>query len=104
MSRIACLLVPDLPVAALCRTDPELVHRPLVVAEGDGPHARIAAAAGPARARGVRPGVHSVAQARAIAAALVVRPHDPPGERSPPPPPPPAPAPLPSPPAHTHTP
>lgn len=82
MSRIACLLVPDLPVAALCRTDPELAYRPLVVAEGDGPHARITAAAGPARARGVRPGVHSVAQARAVAADLVVRPRDPAVEAS----------------------
>jgi protein ImuB len=82
MSRIACLLVADLPVAALCRADPELVHHPLVVAEGEGPHARIAAAARPARARGVRPGVHSVAQARAIAADLVVRPRDPAVEAS----------------------
>ncbi len=82
MSRIACLLAPDLPVAALCRADPELAHRPLVVAEGDGPHARIVAAAGAARARGVRPGVHSVAQARAVAADLVVRLRDPAVEAS----------------------
>jgi protein ImuB len=82
MSRIACLLVPDLPVAALCRADPELVHRPLVVAEGDGPHARITAAAALARARGVCPGVHSVAQARAIAADLIVRSRDPAVEAS----------------------
>jgi protein ImuB len=73
MSRIACLLVPDMPVAALWRADPELVDRPLVVAEGGGPHARVIAAAAPARARGVRAGAHTVAQARAIAADLVVR-------------------------------
>src|SRR5262245_23185269 len=82
MSRIACLLVPDPPVAAMCRADPELAHRPLVVADGAGPHARVVAAAAPARARGVRPGVHSVAQARAIAADLVVRPRDPAVEAS----------------------
>src|SRR5262245_28221747 len=76
MSRIACLLVPDLPVAALCRADPALLDQPLVVAEGHSPHARIVSAAGPARARGVRAGVHSVAQARAVAADLVVRPRD----------------------------
>ena len=82
MSRIACLLVPDLPVAALCRADPALLDRPLVVTEGSGPHARVVAAAAPARARGVRPGVHSVAQARAVAADLVVRPRDPAAEAS----------------------
>jgi protein ImuB len=82
MSRIACLLVPDLPVAALCRADPALLDRPLVVSEGSGPHARVVAAAAPARARGVRTGVHSVAQARAVAADLVVRPRDPAVEAS----------------------
>jgi protein ImuB len=82
MSRIACLLVPDLPVAALCRADPELVNRPLVVAEGGGPHARVIAAAAPARVRGVRAGVHTVAQARAVAADLVVHVRDPAVEAS----------------------
>src|SRR5262245_4434223 len=76
MSRIACLLVPDLPVAALCRADPTLLDRPLVVAEASSPHARIVAAAVPARARGVRAGMHSVAQARAVASDLVVRQRD----------------------------
>ncbi len=82
MARIACLLVPHLPVAALCRADPTLAGRPLVVAEGGGPHARVIAAAAPARARGVRPGAHSVAQARAVAADLVVRRRDPAVEAS----------------------
>ena len=40
MSRIACLLVPDLPVAAACRADPELAGQPLVLVEG---HARLTA-------------------------------------------------------------
>jgi len=78
MSRIACLLVPDLPVAALCRADPTLLDRPLVVTED----ARVIAAAASARARGVRVDVHSVAQARAIAADLVIHPRDPAVEAS----------------------
>src|SRR5213082_1770022 len=81
MPRIACLLVPDLPVAAACRADPDLAARPLALSEGGGPHAPIVAAAAAARARGVRAG-HTVAQARAIAADLVIRPRDDAAERS----------------------
>src|SRR5438046_1310961 len=73
MPRIACLLVPDLPVAAACRADPYLAGRPLALSAGTGIHAPIVAAAAAARARGVRAG-HTVAQARAIAADLIVRP------------------------------
>src|SRR5947207_3009225 len=80
MPRIACLLVPDLPVAAACRADPDLAALPLALSEGGGPHAPIVAAAAAARARGVRAG-HTVAQARAIAADLVVRPRDEAAER-----------------------
>ncbi|HYY05194.1 MAG TPA: DNA polymerase Y family protein [Candidatus Limnocylindria bacterium] len=82
MSRIACLLVPDLPVAAACRADPELAGRPLALSEGSGPHARVVAASRAAGARGVQAGRHTVAQARAIAADLIVRPHDEAAERS----------------------
>lgn len=82
MPRIACLLVPDLPVAAACRADPDLHGLPLVLADGTGPHARIVSAATTARARGVRPGVHSTAQARAVVADLIVRPRDLAAERS----------------------
>src|SRR5881296_1027749 len=81
MPRIACLLVPDLPVAAACRADPDLAARPLALSEGGGPHAPIVAAAAAARARGVRAG-STVAQARAIVAELVVRPRDDAAERS----------------------
>src|SRR5439155_109656 len=81
MPRIACLLVPDLPVAAACRADPYLAGRPLALSAGTGTHAPIVAAAAAARARGVRAG-HTVAQARAIAADLVVRPRDEAAERS----------------------
>src|SRR5262249_60595788 len=73
MPRIACLLVPDLPVAALCRVDPELAGQPLVLTASDGAHARVVAASGGARARGVRPGMHSAAHARAAAADLASR-------------------------------
>src|SRR5262245_37026367 len=75
MPRIACLLVPDLPVAAACRADPDLSGRPLALAAGTGTHAPIVAAAAAARARGVRAGL-TVAQARAIAADLIVRSRD----------------------------
>jgi protein ImuB len=81
VSRIACLLVPDLPVAAACRADPGLAGLPLALCAGTGAHAPIAAASRAARARGVRPG-HTVAQARAIATDLVVRTRDPAAERS----------------------
>src|SRR5437762_1748237 len=81
MPRIACLLVPDLPVAAACRADPDLAGRPLALSASTGPHAPIVAAAAAARARGVHAG-HTVAQARAIAADLVIRPRDDAAERS----------------------
>src|SRR5207249_3706313 len=81
MPRIACLLVPDLPVAAACRADPDLAGRPLALNASTGPHAPIVAVAAAARARGVHAG-HTVAQARAIAADLVIRPRDDAAERS----------------------
>jgi len=82
MPRIACLVAPDLPVAALRRADPTLAGVPLVVAESPAPHARLIAASAEARARGIRPGAHGVAQARAIHARVVVRARDPSAERS----------------------
>src|SRR5439155_920908 len=50
--------------------------------EATGPHARVVAAGRAARARGVQPGRHTVAQARALAADLVVRARDAAAERS----------------------
>ena len=82
MPRIACLLVPDLPVAAVCRADPELAGRPLVLIEGSGPHTRVIAASRTARARGVQAGRHTVAQARVLAADLAVHARDTAAERS----------------------
>lgn len=82
MARIACLLVPDLPVAAICRAEPALSGTALVVAEHAIPHARVIAVSPAARALGIRPGRHTLAQSRAIAARLVVRLRDPDAERS----------------------
>src|SRR5689334_10891877 len=82
MPRIACLLVPDLPVAAACRVDPDLAGLPLALSDGGGAHASVVAASAKARERGVEPGRQTVAQARAIAHDLVVRPRDVAVERS----------------------
>jgi protein ImuB len=82
MARIACLLVPDLAVAAVVRADPDLAGLPLALTEGRGPHAGVVAASAAARAHGVRPGRHSAAQARMIRADLVLRPRDVAAERT----------------------
>src|SRR5512147_3154174 len=82
MPRIACLVVPDLPVAALCRADPDVAGRALVLTDADGPHVHVVAASPAARAAGIRPGRHTVAQARALAASLIVRRRDVPAETS----------------------
>jgi len=81
MPRIACLLVPDFPIAAACRADPDLTGRPLVLAETGAPHARVLAASRAARAAGVRAG-HTLAQARSVAGGLTVRRRDPAAEAS----------------------
>jgi protein ImuB len=82
MARIACLLVSDLPVAAVCRADPDRAGRPLVLTETPGAHARIIAASAQARALGIRPGRHTAAQARAYAPDLIVGRRDPAAEDS----------------------
>ncbi|MFN8544131.1 MAG: DNA polymerase Y family protein [Candidatus Binatia bacterium] len=82
MPRLACLVVPDLPVAAVCRTDPDLTGRPLALTEGAGSHARVTAVSAAARTRGLRPGIHTAAQARMLATDLLLRPRDAAAERS----------------------
>src|SRR5690349_2452081 len=72
MPRIACVFIPDFPLAALRRAEPELAGRPVVVHERDDPHAPLTAVSSEARALGARPGL-STAQARMIAGGLVVR-------------------------------
>src|SRR5439155_24228235 len=73
---------PVQPAAPTCSVTPDLVHCPLYLVEAMGPHARVVAAGRAARARGVQPGRHTVAQARALAADLVVRARDAAAERS----------------------
>src|SRR5438132_11816286 len=72
MPRIACLLVPDFPLAAALRTEPELRGRPLVTIDRDDPRAPLTAISAEARSLGARVGL-SAAQARTILSALVVR-------------------------------
>ena len=70
--RIACLLVPDLPLRAELRAHPELSDTPLVVASGIGARADVIAASPSAQANGVRI-AHSVAQARTACPEVRVR-------------------------------
>jgi protein ImuB len=70
--RIACLLVPDLPLRAELRANPDLVDEPLVITDGTGPRATILTASPRALKEGVREGL-SLTQARALARNLVVR-------------------------------
>ena len=70
--RIACLLVPELPLAALLRSHPELEGKCFAVASAPGPRAEVIAASPEARREGVRL-FQTVAQARACCASLLVR-------------------------------
>ena len=70
--RVACLRVPDLPLAARLRAEPELAGAPLVIAAAAGSRAEIVSVATAAAREGVRAG-QSVAQARTLCAGLVLR-------------------------------
>ncbi len=70
--RVACLRVPDLPLAAWRRAEPTLATVPLAVFAGAGPRAEIVAACAAATRAGIRAG-QTVAQARAIQGALQLR-------------------------------
>jgi protein ImuB len=70
--RIACLLVPDLPLAAELRAHPELAGHPLAVTSSPGPRAELIAVSPEAARQGVRPWT-SIAHARAVCGALSVR-------------------------------
>ena len=72
MPRIACLLVPDFPLAALLRADPDLGGRPLAVTSSEDPRAPLEAVSPEALALGIRRGL-SAAQARAISSAVLIR-------------------------------
>jgi len=74
-SRLACLYIPLFPLAARLRSEPELSTEALVVLEGNGAAARIAAASRRARRAGVRRGM-SLAQARALLPKIAARGRD----------------------------
>lgn len=70
--RIGCLLVPDLPLQALLRSEPTLAGAPVAVAEGEGARARIRCVSLPARTAGVTPGM-GVGDALSFCPGLIVR-------------------------------
>ncbi len=71
-ARVACLLIPDLPLHAALRAEPELAGLPLVVTTGPGPRAEILSASREAVRGGVQLG-QSLRQARAVQPGLEVR-------------------------------
>jgi protein ImuB len=70
--RLACLFVPEFPLAAFLRSEPDLRGAPVAVADGHGPRARILACSAAAARRGVTVGF-TTAQAMGVDAGLVVR-------------------------------
>jgi protein ImuB len=70
--RIACLHLPDFPLAALLRAEPELRGQSVVVADGPSPRARVLAVSPAAARRGLAPGL-TAAQAHAVDDAVLVR-------------------------------
>ena len=70
--RTACLLIPNLPLAAELRAHPEFTGEPLAVATASGPRAELVAVSPEAEQRGVRRAA-SVAHARAVCVELIVR-------------------------------
>jgi protein ImuB len=72
MTRLACLYIPDFPLAAVLRAQPELRGEPVVVVDAPGPRAAILACSAAAVRQGVTADL-TVAQAAAIAAGVTVR-------------------------------
>lgn len=70
--RIACLLVPDLPLHAELRASPEHTGRPLAITNGAGARAGIIAVSPEAAGSGVAPG-QTLPQARAVCPDIEVR-------------------------------
>lgn len=81
MSRIACILVADFPIAALIRSDSSLVGVPLVISESYAAHAEILFVSEVAFKCGVRTGM-TLAQARTMASRLVAMARSSAAERS----------------------
>ncbi|MAG30705.1 MAG: hypothetical protein CL908_07430 [Deltaproteobacteria bacterium] len=70
--RIACLLVPDLPLYAALRAEPDLNGQPLVITSGPGNRTEIVAASREALRQGVRMG-QTLPQARAVCPEIEMR-------------------------------
>ncbi|HLI79426.1 MAG TPA: hypothetical protein VKV03_05555, partial [Candidatus Binataceae bacterium] len=74
MSRIACILVPNFPIAAIERANPELHLTSLAISDTTAPHAELIAVSTRARKSGVYPGM-TIAQARSILPDLAIVSH-----------------------------
>jgi nucleotidyltransferase/DNA polymerase involved in DNA repair len=70
--RIGCLYVPDLPLWALLRAEPELSDAPVAVTGSEGSRAVVLACSALAHRAGVGVGM-TAAQARSLLAGLAVR-------------------------------
>jgi protein ImuB len=79
--RTACCRVPDLPLAAELRANPEFADKPLAVASGAGPRAELVTVSPEAARRGVVR-LATVAHARTVCAELLVRVASPARERA----------------------
>jgi protein ImuB len=71
MPRIACLLVPNFPIAAAIRINPDLGERKFAITNGRGPYAELEYASEASLRIGIQAGM-TVAQASAVAADLIV--------------------------------
>ncbi len=71
MARIACILVPNFPIAAIVRANPDLHLTPFAISNTAAPHAELIAVSTRARKSGVYPGM-TIAQARSIIPELAV--------------------------------
>ena len=70
--RIACLLIPNLPLCAELRARPDLLGKPVAIATGPDARAEIFACSPEAAALGLRPPC-SVSHARSLSSQLIVR-------------------------------
>ncbi len=73
---VACLYVPDFPLAAWIRAQPELGEERLAIARTSGAQAELVAVSAAARQRGVLPGMRA-AQAWSLDPSLLIRPLSP---------------------------
>lgn len=71
-TRVACLLVPALPIAARLRVEPDLASKPVVIVSEAGTRGAVLAVSDAARRIGIHPGA-SLSHARAVCSDLVVR-------------------------------